>query len=318
MKGIVSEKSRGAFLHLNENRFLVSWGSSFLHSSWQGPSCGPLTPMAEMILGVWQRYPGEAQRILRKRIYVNYEPTLICRETCKVGAKRFSIVPEFVLPADSNIELVHFALDRFSHLIEFQNTLEDLLEEQTDLSRLNEESMRSILSQEAFEMKNRLGKSEGSSRLELPELDSKNGIGRVSQKRRVLTNRLISCSMLKKSGEVLGRAHNGAESGMVFHAETLLLLGYWSRTHMKIPREVVLLTSLKCCRMCAAFFWFLSESPLDSRVFFIERDPGRWGRETVLNAGSSIRRNLPMVNELSSIERESFLQVEIETQLSLN
>lgn len=54
----------------------------------------PRSALTALVSGIWERFPGSAHFILRSRIFINYEPTELCRGTVVVCAKRMSRVSE--------------------------------------------------------------------------------------------------------------------------------------------------------------------------------------------------------------------------------
>ena len=66
------------------------------------------------------------------------------------------------------------------------------------------------------------------------------------------------------------------------HAEMLLLREH----HYRLPEKGILWTTLKPCRMCAA--WIVgsikdAKNATDFRVVYFENDPGRFARNTALD-----------------------------------
>lgn len=53
----------------------------------------PHSALTNLISGIWRMFPGSAHFMLRARIFLNYEPTQLCRGMMIVCAKRFTRLP---------------------------------------------------------------------------------------------------------------------------------------------------------------------------------------------------------------------------------
>jgi tRNA(Arg) A34 adenosine deaminase TadA len=58
----------------------------------------PFTPVTQLIEGIWNRFPEQALRILRNRIFTREKLTPLCEGMIRVAAKRCSEISESALP----------------------------------------------------------------------------------------------------------------------------------------------------------------------------------------------------------------------------
>jgi hypothetical protein len=56
-------------------------------------------PSLKLVWNLFEQFQENAFHILRKRIFLNYEPTFFCKEILRVGAKRFRVEQEAFLDA---------------------------------------------------------------------------------------------------------------------------------------------------------------------------------------------------------------------------
>lgn len=87
---------------------------------------------------------------------------------------------------------------------------------------------------------------------------------------------------------LLQKASNAQGTLKTRHAEINLLLPL-RKEGRKIPRNSILVTSLKPCAMCSALIWEMAEDLHSLRVIYLENDPGPWGQNTILTEGSPTR-----------------------------
>lgn len=76
----------------------LEWNGRLFFSEYRRVPHEPQSAVTRLIDGIWRRFPGSAHFILRSRIYLDYEPTELCRGMMIVCAKRFTRVKE--VPAD--------------------------------------------------------------------------------------------------------------------------------------------------------------------------------------------------------------------------
>lgn len=71
----------------------------------------PHSAVTQLIQGIYTNYPFQAQEILRNRIYLNYQPTLMCHSMIKIAAKRFAIDKNFKIAKD-HIPIQYFPYEQ--------------------------------------------------------------------------------------------------------------------------------------------------------------------------------------------------------------
>lgn len=84
---------------------------------------------------------------------------------------------------------------------------------------------------------------------------------------------------LEADGTVL-EARNALSANATFHAEIVLLLGWWARTGRGLPAGARIRVSLQPCRMCAALIVACACGPVE--VAYDAPDPGPFARGTAL------------------------------------
>jgi hypothetical protein len=72
------------------------------------------------------------------------------------------------------------------------------------------------------------------------------------------------------------------------HAEMNLLLKMRQEGKL-IPKDTILISTLKPCAMCAALIWEMAEDLKRLQIIYLENDPGPWGQNTILTEGSPAR-----------------------------
>ncbi len=96
---------------------------------------------------------------------------------------------------------------------------------------------------------------------------------------RATADRPVVAVLVAQDGAALAAAHNQAGLDRSAHAEVALLRGWWARSG-SVPPGATLVTTLQCCRMCAALW--ASCAPDDLVVVMAERDPGPFAQGTRL------------------------------------
>jgi tRNA(Arg) A34 adenosine deaminase TadA len=212
--------------------------------------------VTRLIQGIYRSQPGQARRILRRRIRASAQaPSEMCWGMVKVAAKRIECgarIEERSGPAE---------------LVEVGGALA------ADPSTFG------------------LGAPElGSDRLRLREDPMSLALALAASvpvhERRSLSDRRIACVLADRDGRVLAWAVNSSSADKTLHAEVNLVQSYCRATQRPLPSGAQVFTTLKSCKMCAGMIWTAAEDPLSLKVFFAQDDPGPKARRTVLNAGS--------------------------------
>ncbi len=102
-------------------------------------------------------------------------------------------------------------------------------------------------------------------------------------------DRPVGAVLLDPAGRALGAARNQSAEHRLLHAEVVLLLGVLAARGAPLPAGCRLYTTLQPCRLCAALIVEASVS----EVIFDEREPGRFGQATALQAAGIERRARP-------------------------
>jgi len=71
----------------------LEWNGQLYYSELRRSVHEPHSAVTQLISGIWRLFPGSAHFILRARIYLNYEPTELCRGMMIVCAKRYTRLP---------------------------------------------------------------------------------------------------------------------------------------------------------------------------------------------------------------------------------
>jgi hypothetical protein len=81
----------------------LEWNGQLYFSEVRRSLYEPHSAVTQLISGIWQQFPGSAHFILRARIFLNYEPTELCRGMMIVCAKRFTRLPSVPVSVSSRI-----------------------------------------------------------------------------------------------------------------------------------------------------------------------------------------------------------------------
>lgn len=106
-------------------------------------------------------------------------------------------------------------------------------------------------------------------------------------------NRKVRAFLFNREGELLSGAVNQNAIQKTNHAEVLALQSYYQQHREGFQSPTILITSLQCCKMCAAMFWQMHHNPLENlKVFYLEKEVGPIARDTVFTAKGNTRRSL--------------------------
>jgi tRNA(Arg) A34 adenosine deaminase TadA len=105
-------------------------------------------------------------------------------------------------------------------------------------------------------------------------------------------DKAVAALLLGPGGELLGWAVNTGSKNAMRHAEANLLDVRAAGASAPLPRGATLLATLKPCKMCAGLIWDAASDRAALRVLYLDEDPLRYARETVLDAGSVERRRV--------------------------
>jgi hypothetical protein len=206
--------------------------------------------VARLIQGLYAREPGQARRILRRRIQATaVEPTELCRGMVRVAAKRIDYgAPPPAGPA-TGVELID-------------------------------------VSAPVAPPDGAWGLSVPEAAHADPMAFARGLAAAVQpRERRCLSDRRIAAVLVSAEGRILAWAINASALNRTLHAEVNLIQGFCSTEQgaRGLPPGAQIYTTLQSCRMCAGMIWSAARAPRSLRVFYDVADPGPWARFTALN-----------------------------------
>lgn len=230
-----------------------------------------------LIQGVWERDPGQARRILRKRILATTrDPSEMCLGMVKVAAKRLDLgVSAEPCPG---LETIECGPLEASGRVGGEDCPQTAIPAAGSDSALGDEAWMRLA-------------------LELAE--------RVEPGReRYLSDRRVAAILVSRDGELLGAALNTNARNRTRHAEVNLIQGFCRRVGGPLPEGARVYVTLKSCKMCAAMIWSAARAPCSLSVVYAQEDEGPMARLTVLTPGSHERQRAARQAEaLAATER---------------
>lgn len=97
------------------------------------------------------------------------------------------------------------------------------------------------------------------------------------------THRRIAAVLMGANGELLGYGINSNAGNKTLHAEVNLVQGFFRRNGARLPKDAVLYSTHKPCKMCAGMIHDWSEDPRSLKVFYRHEEKGGLSRHTVLD-----------------------------------
>ncbi len=236
----------------------------------------PLSSMTRLIQGVYEHLPDQARKICRARIFSNQtELTPFCRGMIRVAAKRMTQISSSELQTLPHDFSLHFHnLTHWDHQpTRFQpgelkeNFVSQLISNSNALLPLDHwiEWTRTLVAK-------------------IPLQATR------YQSDRPVVALLLAFSENEETYQLLGAARNQNAKNRTLHAEVNLIQNWYRSTGIPIPKNTVILTSLKPCRMCAGLIWQSSLNPKNLRVYYLENDPGPYAQNTALEPNTADRR----------------------------
>lgn len=240
-QGSIDEARPIAFLEYNNTLY------------WSDVNSECNTPITSLIQGIHARLTSKAFHALRNRIYANYEPSLYCRETIKVAAKR---VTHQGLQLGYNEFLKRLKI--FSSVVYLPAPFHDLPKATTTATG------KTLKPSEVFEYLNTLISPDA------PDTQ-------------------VSAALVDERGELLFTStHRSFDPNRALHAELQIL--FTLRVNEFCNRSthpLRLFTTLKPCRMCAAAILHTVKRPQLLEIIYRDFDLGPFGRKTLLDAPTS-------------------------------
>ncbi len=239
------------------NRVFWAQGPSLVEGSY-----APETPVSRLVQGLYERYPAEARKIVRNRIFILGAKTAYCDGVIRVAAKRVS--PS--LPDLASLRELPWE--------EVPSRLPPLQIKRPEPTVYTPQDALDLCAQ--VEAK-------------IPQKTSE----------RFKADRPVAAVLLDAEGRLFGKGANGGSVNRTHHAEIGAVYSAWAHTGQRIPAGSTLVTTLKPCRMCAGLIWWFCEDRTQLKVIYRDFDPGPNGRSTVLDRDSPERKRWAAHEELS-------------------
>jgi tRNA(Arg) A34 adenosine deaminase TadA len=224
--------------------FLVHDGVAYFGISrkpWQ-------TPVTSLIQGIWYSHPESALRMLRERIFTDFDLDPRSVGMIKVAAKRHGILsPE----------------DFHARLGQIQNRREIHAPEPEEFQIPD------------IPIQGRHGTS--------PIQDALD-----SMKTRISGGLPVSAILLGPDGRILSGAISTSHRNKTAHAELNLVQSWWNKTGGAFPEGSCIHVSLRPCAMCAAQILSASPRSGPIEVIFHKEDPGPASKNSCLFEGSDL------------------------------
>lgn len=218
----------------------------------------PQSATTQLIQGIYESFPDQAIAMLRARILMDYQPSLLCRGMISVAAKRYSV--------DLNLNQ------------KISESLTDPIEISYAVKNdgvVNFEESFLCAGKSWIQFKDKSFERDNHSRPRHQE------------------SRLVRSLLLDENLKIQMGAENRNSKNKTKHAEIQLLQNYFAKNKKGFDKRNVLVTSLQCCKMCAAMIWHMQMEPLNNlEVYFFEEETGSSARDTILTAGGNLRREL--------------------------
>ena len=214
----------------------------------------PQSAATQLIQGIFESFPEQALTYLRRPLWLSYPPSLMDRGMIAVAAKRYRFDPHLSRKLSES--------DSRKQQIRYQLNNNDCfgspMSIERGLSWLREESKSDCAPSRLYER-----------------------------------DREIRALLIDEKHEVLLMAKNGNSQNKTKHAEVVLLQEYYLRFQKGFEQQMTLVTSLQCCKMCAAMVWHMHLDPWKNlKVFYSKPELGPSARDTILTAGGNLRREV--------------------------
>lgn len=82
----------------------LEWNGQLMFAEYRRAAFEPHSAVTVLINGIWRLFPDLAHFMLRSRIFMNYEPTELCRGMIIVCAKRYTRLPAVPLSVEQRIK----------------------------------------------------------------------------------------------------------------------------------------------------------------------------------------------------------------------
>jgi len=209
--------------------------------------------VARLVGAVYEAYRGEAHRLLRNRIHTDANDTEIDRAVVRVAAGKLTTGTVF----EAGV---------FDTVCWLDECADGLDRHYATTSELTTDGLSGSPFALAVHLDERV-----------------RALPRDPERKRAEQDRPLAAALLDAQGTVLLAARNTAGLNKTRHAEVNLLS--LARIKGRLPFEagMQVITTLSPCKMCAALVLHAFEDLDAIRVAFLERDPGKLARHTVLD-----------------------------------
>lgn len=256
---------------------MIQWAAIFLsdrilYSAHEPKPQEPHSAVTQLIQGIFDQNPDKALSLLRQPIVVSYKLSILCRGMIGIAAKRFRFEPEL----DSILQRSGLPLTRVRYA-------EPELEPRLALATY-EEAVQWVLG----------ATTAVTSQDEM-------------MTPKYLKDRAVRAVLLNTQNQILLLAENKNSKNKTKHAEVLLLQEYYRMHRQGFQEKALLMTSLQCCKMCAAMAWHMHLDPLQNlRALYVMPEKGSSARDTIFTPGGNLRREFYQDKSaiLRSVEEE--------------
>lgn len=240
--------------------FLKDGSTLFYATQPLKPSIAPHSAIIDLIQGIYEKFPDDARRILRNRIYSTLdEPSLMCTQMIKVAAKRMTPgVRELPFPVSESMKVFKVTSD-------FANPPDLNLLKQVE--SMNAWSMTPHTHEDFMKLAFQIAS--------WPDLNP-------APIQRQVAAILVTSEPNSEKTTILAACRNTNAKNKTLHAEVNLVQSLYQETGQIIPANSRIYTTLKPCRMCASMIWCCASDRTSLEVFYGADDPGPHARDLVL------------------------------------
>jgi tRNA(Arg) A34 adenosine deaminase TadA len=264
-----------------EIAFLIESETVYFATHFTSLSPTPHSAVFKLIQGIYRRFPNEARRIVRNRVFSNGPLNAMNYGVVKVAAKRITcgVQPAPGKPPAS-LKWVDLSDDHLDPL---------RVLETSKLDPLNywNRSTPPKHPRDFLDLCHRIAHSAPS--IGIRHLDN-----------RPIASLLVSLDDGDRGPEILSVGVNMGSQNKTLHAEIVMLQTYYRSTGEIIPQYSKIYTTLKPCRMCAGVIWQYSDTQKTTQVIYANDDPGPHAQNTILTGNSFDRLRFCEVSSLIS------------------
>lgn len=225
----------------------------------------PTSAVVRLIQGIYATEPDQSRILVRNRIYTTAHLTTMDRGIIAVAAKRAT---DRILENDKSDR------QNFEELVKIPSRRIDLTQTENGLS--------APLSYEHHSHRLHPARDE-TSWMELANQLTQTTLAQRENKAPLfLSDRPVAAILVSKTGELLDWALNTNAVNKTLHAELNLVQSFYRKFKSKLPAGAKLYTTLKPCKMCAAFITDAAEDIRTLEVIYDEDDLGTNARNTTL------------------------------------